>query len=769
VFVVDRRVILPLGLALFIGLPFAWGQESPAPVPNPPEAPKTPAAGPKAPPHGKSERRMNRLGKEKSPYLLQHAYNPVDWYPWGDEAFTKAEKENKPVFLSIGYSTCHWCHVMERESFENEAIAAYLNEHFVAIKVDREERPDVDAVYMAVTQQMTGSGGWPMSVFLTPARKPFFAGTYFPPQDRFGRPGFRTLLGKVSDAWTERRDEVVASSEQITRALAADKPTDGSSELSPTELMERGYRVFKELFDPDQGGFGGRPKFPRPHTLLFLLRHWKRTGDAHALHMVETTLDAMARGGLHDHVGGGFHRYSTDRFWLLPHFEKMLYDQAMLARAYTEAYQATGNPRHMEVAKDIFRYVLRDMTSPQGGFFSAEDADSEGIEGKFYVWAFDELIEVLGEEKGPRFARVYGAKPEGNFHDEASGESTEENILHLKAPLTVAAKEAGMLFGTLEKELEQARAKLFEVRKRRIPPLKDDKVLTDWNGLMIGAFAEAARAFDEPAYLRAATKAADFVLKTLRRKDGRLLHRYRDGEAAIPAHLEDYAYLIDGLTRLYEAGFDTRYLEAAQGLARDMIRLFSDEKRGGFYMSGSDAEILITRTMDLYDGARPSGNSVAMLALLRLGRLTADTALEEQADRSLKAFSARMAQGAHAFPYALTAVDFAAGPSREVVIAGTPGAKDTQALLNTLNRRYEPNKVVALHPPSKTGEATAIEKLAPYLKDQVAQEGKATAYVCSGYACQQPVTSPAALEELLEGLVKAHRDGSKLPGKREGK
>ncbi|MHC4861286.1 MAG: thioredoxin domain-containing protein, partial [Planctomycetota bacterium] len=530
----------------------------------------------------------NRLAKESSPYLLQHAHNPVDWYPWGEEAFEKARKEDKPVFLSIGYSTCHWCHVMERESFENEETAALLNEHFVAIKVDREERPDVDNVYMAAVQALSGHGGWPLSVFLTPEGKPFWGGTYFPPEDRFGRPGFKSVLVQIAGAWREKREEVLEGAERLTQFVADLNVTVKGAALDEKTLAN-GVDEFASRFDSRRGGFESAPKFPRTHSLSFLLRQHARTGDAQVLAMVEKTLAEMARGGIYDHVGGGFHRYSTDPLWLVPHFEKMLYDQALVARASLEAYQVTGKPVYADLARDVFRYVLRDMTDEKGGFYSAEDADSEGVEGKFYVWTRDEILEVLGEADGELFAKVYDVKADGNFREEASGEETGTNILHLERPLEETAGELGTDAAGLAKRLAPMREKLFAVRERRIHPLKDDKILTDWNGLMIGTLAYAGRTLDEPRYTEAARKAADFLLTTMV-SDGRLLHRYRGGQASILAFLDDHAFLTLGLLDLYEATFEERWLAEAKRLAGETIRLFWDESAGGFLFSGKDGE-----------------------------------------------------------------------------------------------------------------------------------------------------------------------------------
>ena len=512
------------------------------------------------PPDGGPE--FNRLVFESSPYLLQHARNPVDWYPWGDEAFEVARREDKPIFLSIGYSTCHWCHVMEHESFEDDEVAKLMNEAFVCIKVDREERPDLDHVYMSVTQAMAGNGGWPMTVIMTPDRKPFFAGTYFPKHGRFGRAGMMELVPQIAKAWREKREQVVASGEQVSEWMANIGKSDPGGDME-ADVLALGYEQLASGFDPVEGGFGSKPKFPIPHNMLFLLQHHQRTGDAQARDMVVHTLKKMHRGGIFDQVGYGFHRYSTDEHWLLPHFEKMLYDQALMVMAATAAWQVSGDDALRVTAEQVLTYVLRDMTSPEGGFYSAEDADSEGEEGLFYLWTYDELVEVLGEDEAELYARVYNVEREGNFREEASGRSTGRNIPHLSQPLSETAAELDMEPGELEERLEASRRKLFDVREERIHPLKDDKVLTDWNGLMIAACARAARAFDEPRYATAAKRAADFVLKELRDENGRLLKRYRLGQSGLPGTLSDYAFLTWGLLELYETSFEPRYVHRA--------------------------------------------------------------------------------------------------------------------------------------------------------------------------------------------------------------
>ncbi|MCG6533443.1 MAG: thioredoxin domain-containing protein [Syntrophales bacterium LBB04] len=694
-----------------------------------------------------NEKQYNRLIKEKSPYLLQHAANPVDWYPWGDEAFERARREEKPIFLSIGYSTCHWCHVMERESFEDPEAASLLNDTFISIKVDREERPDIDAVYMGVCQMLTGSGGWPLTIIMTPDSKPFFAATYIPKQGRSGRPGIMELVPQVASLWRTRRAELLGSSDQIAARLKEASSVEAGSALGE-QVLRATYESLLEHFDKRYGGFGSAPKFPSPHNLLFLLRYAKRTGERQAQEMVEKTLRAMRLGGIYDHLGFGFHRYSTDQMWTVPHFEKMLYDQAMLALAYTEAYQLTTKAEYAKTAREIFTYVLRDLRSEEGGFLSAEDADSEGEEGKFYVWTEAELEGVLGREEARLMAKVYNTRPDGNFTEEATGgKSGGENILHLKQPLDELAPTLGLTSDQLMARVETARSKLFEARRRRIHPLKDDKVLTDWNGLMIAALAKGAQVFDEPTYRDAAAKAMDFIAQIMRDEDGRLLHRYRDGEASKRGNLDDYAFLIWGLLELYELTFDAIYLSRALALTADLVAHFWDPEQGGFFFTADDGEALLVRRKEIYDGAIPSGNSVSMLNLLRLGRLTANTDLERKGAQIVKAFSRKAELFPAAFTQLLVGVDFSFGPSHEVVIVGNPDAEDTNRFVRLLRSRFIPNKVVLLKPMGD--EASEIVRLAPYTEAYIAADGRATAYVCSNYSCQLPTTDSGEMLRLL--------------------
>ncbi|HLE24684.1 MAG TPA: thioredoxin domain-containing protein [Thermodesulfobacteriota bacterium] len=690
----------------------------------------------------------NRLINEKSPYLLQHAYNPVDWYPWGAEAFEKAKRENKPIFLSIGYSTCHWCHVMERESFEDPEVAKLMNEVFVSIKVDREERPDIDSIYMTVCQMMTGSGGWPLTIIMTPDKKPFFAGTYFPKESRFGRIGMTQLVPRIKEIWTTKRDEIVNSANQITSALQQATKESLGDKLDEFTLRVA-YNQLAERFDTMHGGFGRAPKFPTPHNLLFLLRYWKRASNEDALEMVENTLQAMRLGGIYDHVGFGFHRYSTDAEWFLPHFEKMLYDQALLAMAYIEAYQVTGKEEYKKAAREIFTYVLRDMTSPQGGFYSAEDADSEGEEGKFYLWTEEEIRAVLGKEEADLTIDVFNVEEGGNFSEEATGRSTARNILHLKKSIPAIASQLKISEQELEQRLEAAREKLFSVREKRIHPHKDDKILTDWNGLMIAALAKGAQVLNEPKYGEAAKRAVDFILKNLRKPDGRLLHRYRDGQAAIPAHVDDYAFFTWGLLELYEATFDVNYLQTSIDLNRDLITHFWDDINGGFYFTADDGENLLLRNKEIYDGAIPSGNSAAMLNLLRLDRITTNSNFEEMAEKIGSAFSKTIKQFPAAHTELMVALDFGVGPSYEVVIVGDSQADDTKAMIKAIRRQFVPNKVVLLRQTEK--EEPDIIRIAEFTKSQLSLEGKATAYVCLNYVCKLPTTDISKMLEFLSG------------------
>ncbi|MBW1797396.1 MAG: thioredoxin domain-containing protein [Deltaproteobacteria bacterium] len=682
----------------------------------------------------------NRLIGEKSPYLLQHVWNPVNWYPWGQEAFQKAKKEDKPIFLSIGYATCHWCHVMAHESFEDEEVARLLNSRFISIKVDREERPDIDKIYMSVCQAMTGRGGWPLSIFMTPEGKPFFAGTYFPKLNRMGMTGLMDILNQIAVMWQKDRARILEAGEEITSAIKA-HDSEKSGPVVRLDTLKTGYEQLARTYDPKWGGFGTEPKFPTPHHLTFLLRWHKRSSDPNALKMVEKTLDEMRRGGIFDHIGFGFHRYSVDERWLVPHFEKMLYDQAMLAMAYIEAYQVTGKAKFGQVAREIFTYVLRDMTDPEGGFYCAEDADSEGKEGLFYVWTPAEVKKNLGEKIGGLFCRFYEIKDAGNFEDGHS-------IPHIPVHPEIFANKEGMGLKEFESLLEDARVQLFMARKKRVHPLKDDKILTSWNGLMIAAFAKGYQVFGDQAYADAAGKAVDFIMKDLRTTDGRLLRRYRQGEAAYPGYLDDYAFLVWGLIELYEATFDVSCLEKAIALNQAMLDIFWDKQGGGLYFTGKGNETLITRSKEIYDGALPSGNSVAALNFLRLGRITGNPGLEQKAEQLTGAFSKEVASFPMAYTQLLVALDFMFGPTQEIVIAGDPSLETTQAMVKAVRKSFIPNKIVLLYPDGPDGQR--LEGISPFVKNMYPIKNKSTAYVCQQYACKTPITDAAQLEKILE-------------------
>jgi len=693
----------------------------------------------------KNKPKPNRLIKEKSPYLLQHATNPVDWYPWGEEAFEKAKKEDKPIFLSIGYSTCHWCHVMAHESFEDPEVAKLMNETFVNIKVDREERPEIDNIYMAVSQMITGSGGWPLTIIMDADRKPFTAGTYFPKESRFGRIGMLELIPKIKDYWDNNREELRLAAKEVISQLQSIETTPG--EELKQDILNEAFREATLLFDEKNGGFRGAPKFPTPHKLLFLLRFWKRTGNKASLMMVEKTLTAMRSGGIYDHIGFGFHRYSTDSFWLLPHFEKMLYDQALLVIAYVEAYQATKKIEFREVADEILSYVLRDMTSREGGFYSAEDADSEGEEGTFYIWTNDEILKVLGKEDGNLFLQVYNFEKDGNFKDQATQKKTGSNIPHLKKSITDLASELKTSTKELVEKLESMRVKLFEKRKTRIHPHKDDKILTDWNGLMITAFAKAGRILENEDYTTASEKALNFIIQNLETKSGRLMHRYREGEIAINGMIDDYAFTIWALLELYETTFKVEYLKKAIQYNDKMIEHFWDKNKGGFFFTPDDGEELIVRKKEIYDGAIPSGNSVAMLNMIRISRITMDLSLEEKAVQMNKLFSTTIEQSLLSFTLFLSALEYAFGPSFEVVIVGNLNKTDTNEMLQALRSEYIPNKIVLFLPSDE--EKPEISNVTDFVKYKSMKNGKATVYVCINRFCKFPTDDINKMLQLL--------------------
>ncbi len=693
---------------------------------------------------GGAEIYNNRLIHEKSPYLLLHAHNPVDWYPWGDEAFARAAKESKLVFLSIGYTTCHWCHVMAHESFEDTIVAGLLNGNFISIKVDREERPDIDSVYMSICQMMTGQGGWPLTVVLTPEKKPVFAGTYIPKESRFGMTGLIDLLPRISRSWKERRKDLIASAEEIASALVQ------GQELNPARdpdisVLDQGFQELTLRFDTIHGGFGHAPKFPTPHNILFLLRFWKRTGNKRALDMAEKTLDAMRLGGICDQVGGGFHRYSTDARWRVPHFEKMLYDQALLVMAYTEAYQVTHNPEFRKTAEEIISYVLRNLTSPEGAFFSAEDADSDGREGAFYLWTAEETERVLGREDAIVLAHAFNVTHTGNYNHQKN--EIGQNILHRTQTIPRLASSFEMSEIDFASRLESIKTRLFNAREARPRPAVDDKILTDWNGLFISALAQAARTFRNEKYLDVARRAMQFILSDMRESDGGLLHRYREGVPAIPAFGDDYAFIIKALLELYESTFEPGFLSSARELNTWFLAHFWDKVQGGFFTLADTAEILLVRKKEIYDGAIPSCNSVAFENLVRLAHLTGDAATEERAAALSTGFSGIVRQSPFAHTWFLCALDSAIGPLHDVVIVGKRDSSDTRAMIDALESHYLPNVLVLFRP---IGESDyLLTSLAPFTRTLCSISEKATAYFCTGHTCAIPTTEVHQMLELL--------------------
>lgn len=683
----------------------------------------------------------NRLATESSPYLLQHANNPVDWYPWGAEAIERAKSEQKPIFLSIGYSACHWCHVMEHESFESEPIARLMNEQYVCIKVDREERPDLDQIYMNAVQLMTGRGGWPMSVFLTPDLKPFYGGTYWPPTARGGMPGFDQVLLAVSDAWQNRRPQAEEQAESLTDHLAgmAAGPTEPKD--LQRSLVARSAAAMLRTFDHEHGGFGGAPKFPHPMDLRLLSQNWFRNRDDETLHVITHTLDKMAAGGIYDQLGGGFHRYSTDAHWLVPHFEKMLYDNALLVPCYLDAWLITGNADYVRVARETCDYVLREMTDPQGGFYSTQDADSEGVEGKFFVWMPEEIEAVLDPDAAAEFCHVYNVTRGGNFEH-------GQSILNLPHRLVDCATALLKAEGALQKSLAASREKLLAHREQRIHPGLDDKVLVAWNGLMIDALAQAAGVLDEPRYLAAAQHAATFMLQHMRRKDGRLLHSWRHGTAKLDAYLDDYACLANALISLYEGDFGEHWIVAASELVDRVLASFADPDRGGFFFTADDHEALIARQKDFYDNAVPSGNSMAALALVRLGKLTGRNDYLAAAEGTLRAAAGLIERAPQASGQMLVALDLYFGPTPEIVVVGNLREADTAAALAALRHRYLPNKVVACRPPG----TTSTSPLDPLFAGKEPAGAQPAVYVCENFACQAPVFGKEAAIATWERL-----------------
>jgi uncharacterized protein YyaL (SSP411 family) len=686
-----------------------------------------------------SEQYTNHLSRETSPYLRQHAHNPVDWYPWGEEALAKARQLDRPIFLSIGYSACHWCHVMEHESFEDPEVGQLLNEHFVSIKVDREERPDLDQIYMAAVQLLTRQGGWPMSVFLTPELKPFFGGTYFPPQDHYGRPGFKRLLRHLTQVWAEQRELVEQQAAQLVQGVQSMLRLEpGEGDLGPGLLRHAGSALSRS-FDATYGGFGSAPKFPHALELRLLLRIAHRFDDSDALNMVRYTLDHMARGGMYDQLGGGFHRYSTDARWLVPHFEKMLYDNALLVPAYVEAFQITGEPYYRQIVEETLAYVLREMTSPEGPFYSTQDADSEGVEGRFFVWSAGEIEQILAGAEARLFSSVYGVSPEGNWEG--------HNILHLSRPLSQEARMLEIPEEELRQRLGQSRQKLLEVRKRRVWPGRDEKVLTSWNGLMIAAFAQSYQVLGDSAYLQAARRAAEFVLSRMRTSSGRLLRTCGAGaDAKLNAYLEDYSFLSDALVTLYEASLEPRWLEASITVAEIMIKQFWDTAEGGFFYTGNDHEQLIARTKDPHDSSTPSGNSMAVTALLRLAKLTGRRDFLDKAEKTLHVFKPLLSTAPQAAAQMLNALDFYLGPVNEVVVAGDAAAEDTREVLRLLRQTFRPNQVLAFRP--KSGVPQEVEKMIPLLAGRT-PAGAVTTFMCRDFSCEAPIVGVEALKARL--------------------
>ena len=706
-----------------------------------------------------AEGTANRLAREKSPYLLQHAHNPVDWYPWGEEAFAAARKREVPVFLSVGYSTCHWCHVMERESFENGDIASLLNGGFVCIKVDREERPDIDRIYMTALQAIGQNGGWPMSMFLTPEGEPFYGGTYFPPESRFGRAGFPDVLRKIRSIWDSDRANVHASARNITAFLRDAAGAGGADGIPGAEVIDAAWNQISPTFDPVHGGFGGGPKFPRPVIFDFLLRYHARTGQDAPLSMVAHTLRAMAAGGIYDQIGGGFHRYSVDGEWRVPHFEKMLYDQAQLVQAYIGAWRCTHDPVFSTVARETLEYVLRDMTDPEGGFYSAEDADSprpenpeESGEGAFYVWTHREIAEALKED-APLFAGCFGVDETGNAPHDPQHEFTGRNILYVRSSPEAVAGRYGMNVGEARKRLDAARAKLHALRAARPRPLRDDKILTSWNGLMIGAFARGSAALGDGRYLAAATRAAEFIVAHLR-ENGTLLRRYRQGESRIEAHLDDYAFLVSGLIDLFESSGEGRWLELAVQLTEEQIRRFLDTAGKGFFdTSGNDATLLV-RMKEQYDGAEPAGNSVAAMNLVRLARIIDRPEWETLAAETIGGFGLTLRSHPGVLPLMTAALDFHLTTSGQIVITGAPGDSRTRALTGALAARYLPTTVLIPLDPGPSGDGP--RRLNPFYQNLIPGGGEGpAAYVCSDFVCDLPVRDADSLAALLDREKKA--------------
>jgi len=688
---------------------------------------------------------FNRLIFESSPYLLQHARNPIDWYPWGEKALELAESQDKPIFLSIGYTTCHWCHVMERESFEDQDVANLLNRHYICIKVDREERPDLDHVYMSVTQMMTGRGGWPMTVIMTPHKIPFFAGTYFP------KTSMLDLLPHFSKVWHEEKGKVFEMGQAIIANLSKARKNQGGGDLNGTYL-DRCFESLSNAYDPVYGGFGIAPKFPTPHALSFLLRYHQRTGNALALEMVTHTIKQIRLSGTYDQIGWGIHRYSTDQEWLVPHFEKMLYDQALFAIASIETYLITGDSFFKNSCTDTLSYVERELSSPSGGFYSAEDADSEGEEGKFYLWQNHEIQNILGQKDAELFTHLYQFENQGNYLDEATRQKTGSNILHLKQSIEEYAQENEYDLKKLRTRLEKVRQDLFKAREKRVHPQRDDKVLTDWNGLMISAFARAGQAFNSPKYIERAKQAADFCLNELRQPDGRLFKRWRNGKAGLAAHLDDYAFLAQGLLDLYEAGQDFKYLLLAIEIVDLTIDFFEDKEEGGFYLTATDSEELLTRPKEIYDGAIPSGNSIMAMNLARIGQISQNQKYLDCLNRSFSAFSGFLKSNPSGAENFLHALAYTLQPPQEIVVGGDLQNPLTTAFLQAIHARFLPFKSV-IHLPQPTKNHLELIRNFPHL-EKFSTTIQPTLYLCSEYACEKPAVELDQVNRLLDEITK---------------
>ena len=688
-------------------------------------------------------KKPNHLIHEKSPYLLQHAYNPVNWHPWSDKAFNRACKENKPIFLSIGYSTCHWCHVMAHESFEDPCVAQLMNEVFISIKVDREERPDIDNLYMNVCQILTGSGGWPLTIIMTPDKKPFFAGTYIPKEKAFGRFGMVDLIPYVKEVWINRQVDIANTTHTIMNALYSMSHESGDRAIHET-ILDDAYEQLCQIFDKTYGGFSHAPKFPNPSYLLFLLHFWHRSKNDEALHMVERTLWALSNGGIYDHIGFGFHRYAVDRTWLVPHFEKMLYDQALLSCVYCEAYKATGKSGYKNMMEEIFSYILRDMLSPEGGFYSSEDADSEGEEGKFYLWGYEQIASAFEKEDAEYLISLFNIKEEGNYSNESTRQVTGKNILYCSAPFSETSDHT---FFYHDKQFHRLRERLFALREKRVHPYKDDKILTDWNGLMIAALAKGSTITNNADYLKTARMGAEFILKEMLQDDGSLLHRYRQKETAIPGFLPDYAFLIWGLLELYEACFEIKYLKTAIALNTYLMGHFWDKENGGFYLTADNTETIIIRQKHTSDGAIPSGNSIALWNLLRLSHITTTSELGAKAQSLINSFSLKIKDYPLAYTHLLTGLDFFFGPTYELIIVGDHLSDEIPPILKELNKHFLPNTTIIFRQTDK--ESSELTSIAPFTKDMKTINNKVTFYLCKDFKCLLPTNDIHEIMNML--------------------